>query len=60
MTFILRILLYCRDYLDRTAEEINETLQESGQVTVAELAKTFNFPADFLLSVSLFLGKASG
>ena len=54
------MLLYCRDYLDRTAEEINETLQESGQVTVADLAKTFNFPADFLLSVSLYHFKRSG
>ncbi|XP_057308369.1 E3 UFM1-protein ligase 1 homolog isoform X1 [Hydractinia symbiolongicarpus] len=40
-----------RDYLDRTAEEINEALQEAGQVAIADLAKTFNLPIEFLLSL---------
>ncbi|XP_062511151.1 E3 UFM1-protein ligase 1-like isoform X2 [Corticium candelabrum] len=37
-------------YLDRMAEEINETLQEAGQLTIAGLSKTFGFPADFVLA----------
>ena len=41
-----------RDYLDRAAEEINETLQEAGQVFVSELSKTFGLSVDFLLTVS--------
>ena len=41
----------CRDYLDRVAEEINQTLQGSGQLSVVELSKSFGLPAEFLLSV---------
>ncbi|EDV25034.1 uncharacterized protein TRIADDRAFT_25797 [Trichoplax adhaerens] len=37
-----------RDYIDRLAEEINDILQESGQISVSELGKTFNLPTDFL------------
>ncbi|KAK3742853.1 hypothetical protein QZH41_015373, partial [Actinostola sp. cb2023] len=40
-----------RDYLDRMAEEINETLQESGQVFIAELSKSFTLPTDYVLEV---------
>lgn len=40
-----------REYLDRMAEEINETLQESGQVFVSEFSKTFTLPTDFVLEV---------
>ena len=40
-----------KDYLDRIAEEINETLQEAGQVDISDLAKTFDLPTDFILSV---------
>ncbi|XP_066914006.1 E3 UFM1-protein ligase 1 homolog [Clytia hemisphaerica] len=40
-----------RDYLDRTAEEINESLQENGQTVIADVAKTFNLPSEFILSV---------
>ncbi|XP_065649420.1 E3 UFM1-protein ligase 1 homolog isoform X2 [Hydra vulgaris] len=40
-----------KDYLDRVAEEINETLQEAGQVAIADIATSFNLSADFLLSV---------
>ncbi|XP_032239292.2 E3 UFM1-protein ligase 1 homolog [Nematostella vectensis] len=40
-----------KDYLDRMAEEINETLQEAGQVFIAELSKTFSLPTDFMLEV---------
>ena len=39
------------NYLDQVAEEINDTLQESGQVVISELSKTFSFAADFLLEV---------
>ena len=33
------------------AEEVNETLQEAGQLTIAGLSKMFSLPADFVLSV---------
>ncbi len=41
-----------REYLDRTAEEINEALQDVGQLSIGELSKTFNLSSEFLLSVS--------
>ncbi|MXQ93089.1 hypothetical protein E5288_WYG019683 [Bos mutus] len=36
------------NYLDRLAEEVNDKLQESGQVTIAELCKTYDLPGNFL------------
>ena len=45
-------LFSIRNYLDRAAEEINEALQDAGQLSVTELSKTFNLPSEFLLSVS--------
>ncbi len=39
-------------YLDSLAEEVNDKLQEQGQVTIAELTKTYDLPADFLSEVS--------
>ncbi|XP_068755117.1 E3 UFM1-protein ligase 1 homolog isoform X1 [Montipora capricornis] len=39
------------NYLDRVAEEINDTLQESGQVVISELSKTFALSTDFLLEI---------
>ena len=39
------------NYLDQVAEEINDTLQESGQVIISELSKTFTLSTDFLLEV---------
>ncbi|XP_078398407.1 E3 UFM1-protein ligase 1 isoform X2 [Cetorhinus maximus] len=38
-------------YLDQMAEEVNDRLQEAGQVTVAELCKLYDLPADFLTEV---------
>ncbi|CAB4010178.1 E3 UFM1- ligase 1, partial [Paramuricea clavata] len=38
-----------KHYLDHIAEEINEKLQESGLVSIGELAKTFGFTTDFML-----------
>ncbi|XP_048452710.1 E3 UFM1-protein ligase 1 [Rhincodon typus] len=35
-------------YLDQMAEEVNDRLQEAGQVTIAELCKLYDLPADFL------------
>uniref|UniRef100_A0A5F8AJP8 E3 UFM1-protein ligase 1 n=1 Tax=Macaca mulatta TaxID=9544 RepID=A0A5F8AJP8_MACMU len=37
-----------RNYLDRLAEEVNDKLQESGQVTISELCKTYDLPGNFL------------
>ncbi|XP_078068771.1 E3 UFM1-protein ligase 1 [Mustelus asterias] len=38
-------------YLDQMAEEVNDRLQEAGQVTLAELCKLYDLPADFLTEV---------
>lgn len=35
-------------YLDRLAEEVNDKLQESGQVAISELCKAYDLPGDFL------------
>lgn len=43
----------CRDYIERLAEEINDKLQEQGQITIAELTKQYDLPADFLSEVML-------
>ncbi|XP_005484034.2 E3 UFM1-protein ligase 1 [Zonotrichia albicollis] len=45
-------------YLDQLAEEINDKLQETGQVTISELCKAYNLPGDFLLqALSRRLGR---
>ncbi|XP_038203225.1 E3 UFM1-protein ligase 1 [Arvicola amphibius] len=36
------------NYLDRLSEEVNDKLQESGQVTISDLCKTYDLPGDFL------------
>ena len=41
--------------MDRLAEEVNDKLQESGQVTIAELCKTYDLPGNFLTQVFFFL-----
>ncbi|XP_061684651.1 E3 UFM1-protein ligase 1 [Syngnathoides biaculeatus] len=35
-------------YLHRLAEEVNETLQEAGLISIAELCKSYDLPGDFL------------
>nr|SVE74987.1 EOG090X0267 [Daphnia dolichocephala] len=37
------------DHLDRIAEEINENLQQTGQITVVELTKQYELPMEFIL-----------
>ncbi|KAG1953551.1 E3 UFM1-protein ligase 1 [Pimephales promelas] len=37
-----------KSYLDRLAEEVNDKLQEAGQVNIAELSKTYDLPGEFL------------
>ncbi|KAM3931952.1 E3 UFM1-protein ligase 1 isoform 1-T1 [Leptodactylus fuscus] len=45
------------NYLDQIAEEVNDKLQEAGQVTISELCKTYDLPGDFLTeSLELRLG----
>ncbi|KAK2563482.1 E3 UFM1-protein ligase 1-like protein [Acropora cervicornis] len=34
------------NYLDQVAEDINDFLQESGQISIAELSKKFTFPTE--------------
>jgi hypothetical protein len=43
-----RIMLHCRQYFDTISEEINDVLQEQGQVSFAELTKQYDLPGDFL------------
>ncbi|XP_078504358.1 E3 UFM1-protein ligase 1 [Lissotriton helveticus] len=46
------------NYLDQIAEEVNDKLQETGQVTISELCKVYDLPGDFLTEVlSLRLGR---
>uniref|UniRef100_A0A8C0GI35 E3 UFM1-protein ligase 1 n=1 Tax=Chelonoidis abingdonii TaxID=106734 RepID=A0A8C0GI35_CHEAB len=40
---------FINDYLDQLAEEINDKLQETGQVTISELCKAYDLPGDFLI-----------
>ncbi|XP_068016508.1 E3 UFM1-protein ligase 1 isoform X3 [Melanerpes formicivorus] len=45
-------------YLDQLAEEINDKLQETGQVTVSDLCKAYDLPGDFLIqALSRRLGR---
>lgn len=37
--------------MDRLAEEVNDKLQEKGHVTIPELTKVYDLPADFLTKV---------
>lgn len=41
----------CRSYLDKIAEEVNDRLQDQGHVTIPELTKLYDLPADFLSEV---------
>lgn len=50
-----KLLFNIRNYLDRLSEEVNDKLQESGQVTVSELCKAYDLPGDFLTQVLFFL-----
>lgn len=44
-------LLFYRNYIESLAEEINDRLQENGTVTIAELAKAYDLPGDFIKQV---------
>ena len=37
--------------MHRLCDEINDTLQEVGQMTIADLSKDFGLPMDFVLEV---------
>ena len=45
------VIVMCRTYLAQMCEEINDTLQEAGQLTVSDLTKEFGLPTAFLLEV---------
>ncbi|XP_072498979.1 E3 UFM1-protein ligase 1 isoform X2 [Notamacropus eugenii] len=46
------------NYLDHLAEEVNDKLQETGQVPISELCKTYDLPGNFLTqALSERLGK---
>ena len=45
-------LLSRRSYLDSFAEEVNDKLQEQGNITLVELTKTYDLPSEFLINVS--------
>ncbi|KAL8186277.1 UNVERIFIED_CONTAM: E3 UFM1-protein ligase 1 [Gekko kuhli] len=40
-------------YLDQVAEETNDKLQETGQVKISDLCKTYDLPGDFLKQVAV-------
>ncbi|KAI8499223.1 E3 UFM1-protein ligase 1 [Branchiostoma belcheri] len=42
-----------RTYLDGLAEEVNDLLQENGQVTIGQLTKQYDLPSDFLMEAVL-------
>ncbi|XP_019617876.1 PREDICTED: E3 UFM1-protein ligase 1-like [Branchiostoma belcheri] len=42
-----------RTYLDSLAEEVNDLLQENGQVTIGQLTKQYDLPSDFLMEAVL-------
>lgn len=45
-------------YLDRLAEEVNDKLQEAGQLNIAELCKLYDLPGEFLIEeLNTRLGK---
>lgn len=46
------VLCMFRSYIKAMCEEINDTLQEVGQIAVADLSKNFGLPNDFLMEVS--------
>ncbi|XP_055950269.1 E3 UFM1-protein ligase 1-like [Argiope bruennichi] len=43
--------LITTDYLDHLAEEVNEKLHQSGEISVAEITKQYDLPGDFLEQV---------
>ena len=46
----LFVFLY-RSYVSALCEEVNETLQEVGQVAIADLSRNFGLPNNFLMEV---------
>ncbi|XP_071497696.1 E3 UFM1-protein ligase 1-like [Diadema antillarum] len=46
--FLVLGQLIDNDYLDHLAEEINDQLQDTGQLTIADLTKANDVPAEFL------------
>lgn len=49
--------LISRNYVDRIAEEIDDKLQDTGQISIADLTKHYDLPGDFLMdNVSKRLG----
>lgn len=49
----LLLSLLFRAYIDALCEEINDTLQEVGQMMVADLSKNFALPNSFLMQVCI-------
>ena len=47
----IRFFFFFRSYLDKIAEEVNDKLQDQGHVTIPELTKLYDLPADFLSEV---------
>ncbi|XP_052238485.1 E3 UFM1-protein ligase 1 homolog [Dreissena polymorpha] len=47
LSLVLGQLIH-RSYLDRLAEEVNDTLQDKGHVTIPDLTKQYDLPAEFI------------
>jgi Uncharacterized conserved protein (DUF2042). len=43
------------NYTNHIAEEINEKLQQQGQVTVGDLTRIYDLPSEFLQSVNILI-----
>jgi len=40
--------------LDHLAEDINDSLQSAGQITIAEISKSYDIPGEFIVPVRLW------
>lgn len=49
------IFYYFSSYLDQMARDVNDQLQDLGQVTFAMLTKDYDLPGDFIKKVSLII-----
>ena len=50
---LMLCVCYLRGYIDALCEEINDSLQECGQMNVADISKSFALPNSFLLEVRI-------
>lgn len=54
LSVILKLFGYS-SYIDQLARDVNDHLQELGQITFARLTKEYDLPGDFLKKVCIAL-----